>query len=170
MAIQTLKKMTKQKREFYALKMGTKWNLSQHQIDTRAIGVEESMSSGKVKSRNLGLKDSDSPYKLRMVGRKVLVEEEPMEATHDNASGLTKDVVEAIKNGKLVLSDQSEYALMKFPFRGTVLSVGEKCKYTKAGDRIHFAPLGVQRFEFRGKQFLVMHEEDIHGFYETKPR
>lgn len=104
-----------------------------------------------------------------MLGKKVLVEEEPMEATPDAKSGLTQDVCDAISAGRLVLSGQSEYALMKYPYKGTVLSVGERCKYTKVGDRIHFASLGVQRFEFRGKQFLVMHEDDVHGQYAPKP-
>ena len=159
--------MTRQKQAFTALKMGTKWSLSPKATATPATGVEESTSSSTERSRSLGLKGSDSPYELKMIGHKVLMEEEPMEAVPDAKSGLTKEVCEAISEGRLVLSDQSEYALYKYPYKGTVLSVGERCKYIKVGDRVHFAPLGVQRFEFRGKQFLITHEADVHGTYAS---
>lgn len=126
----------------------------------------------KVMKRVVGSKVSneDSPYKLQVIGEKVLVEEEPIEATPDKATGLTKEVCESINSGKLLLPEVSEFALMKYPYKGTVLSVGERCRYTKVGDRIHFAQFGVQRFEFQGKQFLVMHEADVHGFYEKSAR
>lgn len=159
--------MTKQRVGSSAPKMGTKWKLSQKVTATPVTGAEESTSSSMERSRSHGLKDSDSPYQLKMIGHKVLMEEEPMEAVPDAKSGLTKEVCEAISEGRLVLSDQSEYALYKYPFKGTVLSVGERCKYVKVGDRVHFAPLGVQRFEFRGKQFLITHESDVHGTYAS---
>lgn len=165
MGIRSQRKMTRQKQGSSVPKTDMKWKPSQKATVTRVIGAEVFTSSETVKLKNPGLKDSDSPYDLKMVGKKVLVEEEPIEATPDKGTGLTQDVCDAIKSGLLVLSDQSEFALMKFPFRGTVLSAGGQCKYAKVGDRIHFAPLGVQRFQFRGKQFLVVHEDDIHGFY-----
>lgn len=168
MATPTQKKTTRLGRGYSAPKTETKWKRSPHLIDSLVIGAVEYTSSEKEKSRSLGLKDSDSPYNLKMVGRKVLVEEEPLEATVDKASGLTKEVCDALSSGLLVLSDQSEYALMKYPFKGTVLAVGERCKWVKVGYRIHFAKLGYQRFEFRGKQFLVMHEDDVHGTYASK--
>lgn len=165
MATRTHRKMTRRAQGSSAQKTRTRWKQSQLQTGTHVTGAVEYTSSSTESSRSLGLKDSDSPYQLKMVGKKVLVEEEPLEATPDKGTGLTQEVCDAIKEGRLVLSDQSEYALMKYPFKGTVLSVGERCKHTKVGDRVHFAPLGVQRFQFRGKQFLVMHEDDIHGTY-----
>lgn len=165
MATRTRKKMIRRRQASSARMMGTKWKQSQSQTDTPVIGAVESTSLEMEKSRSLGLKDSDSPYHLQMVGQKVLVEEEPMEATPDAKYGLTQDVCDALAAGRLVLSDQSEYALIKYPFRGTVLSVGGRCNWVKVGYRILFAPFGVQRIEFRGKQFLIMNEEDVHGPY-----
>ena len=124
----------------------------------------------KVISPKAGLKDSnkDNPYSLVMIGTKVLVEEEAMELTADVASGLTKEVVEMIATSKLILPDAGEYMIKKFPFVGTVLSVGGRCKKgLKIGDRIHFARQGNQRFEHMGKQFLVMDEQDVHGYYNA---
>ena len=122
----------------------------------------------KATSRKVGLKVSneDSPYKLKVIGNKVLVEEEPMEPTVDVKSGLTQDVCDAISSGKIILAEESKFALTKCPYRGTVLSVGERCKVVKVGDRIHFAQFGTQRFQYKDKQFLIMHEADVHGFYD----
>lgn len=124
----------------------------------------------KAKLKKSGLKVfEDSPYTLQVIGNKILVEEEPMEPTPDVKSGLTKDVCEAISSGKIILAEESKYALMKCPYKGTVLSVGERCKKgVKVGDRIHFAQLGTQRFQYKEKQFLIMHEEDVHGFYDRR--
>ena len=124
----------------------------------------------KATSQRVGLKDSskDSPYKLQMVGTKVLVEEEPIELTADISSGLTPDVVEMIKAGSLLLPDQGKYMVEKYPYVGTILSIGSRCKKGLiAGERIHFARQGVQRFDHEGKQFLVMDEQDVHGFYRS---
>lgn len=166
MVTRKAKKMTKQRPGSSAQKTAMKWNQSQLPTALRATGAAVFGGSRTGKSENLGSKaSSDSPYNLQMIGRKVLVEEEDLEATPDVKSGLTRDVCDALSSGKLVLSDESKFALFKYPYKGTVLSVGEKCRKIKTGDRIHFASLGVQRFEFRGKQFLVMHEEDVHGTY-----
>jgi len=121
-------------------------------------------------SRKAGLKvlSKDSPYKLQMLGQKVLMEEEPMELTPDVKSGLTQDVMDMVSSGKLILPDEGKFMISKYPFRGTVLSVGKGCKEVKVGDRIHFAPLGVHRFEFFGKQYLIAHEDDVHGFYDRR--
>lgn len=146
----------------------TSLSMSQHQTATLATGAVVSTSSEKGKSLMPGSKDlSDSPYTLKMVGRKVLVEEEALEITADVGTGLTEDVVKMISAGNLVLPDEAKYAIEKFPFKGTVLSAGSKCKHVRVGDRIHFARLGVQRFQFQSKQYLVMHEEDVHGTYES---
>lgn len=112
--------------------------------------------------------NKDSFYKLQMIGTKILVEEEPMELTADVKSGLTKEVVEMISNNTLFLPDQGKYMVLKFPFAGTVLSVGGRCKRgLKVGDRIKFATRGNERIEHEGKQFLVMDEQDVHGIYES---
>ena len=161
-------KMTKRKLVSSAPKTITKWSPSRPLTATLATGAVVSTSSEKEKSLTHGLKDSsDSPYQLKVIGRKILVEEEPIEITPDVGTGLTEDVVKMISGGKLVIPDVNKYALEKFPYKGTILSCGEKCRYYKVGDRVHFARGGVQRFQFAGKQFLVMHEEDVHGKYET---
>jgi len=159
--------MTRRKLASTAPKTKTRWKKSQPPTVTLATGVGEYTLLEMEKSRSHGLKAlNDSPFKLQVVGEKVLVEEELLQPTPDKASGLTQDVCDAIASGKLVLAETSEYALLKYPYKGTVLSVGERCKYTKVGDRVQFAQFGVQRFQFEGKQFLIMHEADIHGFYE----
>mgnify|MGYP001560164598 FL=1 len=96
------------------------------------------------------------------------MEEEPMELTPDAKSGLTQEVMDMVSSGKLVLPDEGKFMISKYPHRGTVLSVGPLCKYIKVGDRIHFAPLGVHRFEFTGKQYLIAHEDDVHGTYDRR--
>jgi len=135
-----------------------KWKGSQVKKGTRVTIAGRSSKSTS--------KDIDSPYKLQMIGNKVLVEEEPIEATPDIKSGLTQDVVDAIASGKLILTDESRFALYKYPYKGTILSLGGRCKKgLKVGDRISFAQYGNHRFQFQGKQFLVMHEDDVHGTY-----
>jgi len=162
------RKMIRQKQGCSVQKTTMKWKRSQHVTDSHATGVVASTESKMEKSSKPGSKDlSDSPFGLKMVGKKVLVKEEPLELTPDVGTGLTPEVVEMIKGGKLCLPDEGKYALEKFPFKGTVLSVGGQCKQIKVGDRVHFARLGVQRFQFKGEQFLVMHEDDVHGTYES---
>lgn len=166
MATRTLKKTTKRKQASTARKTKTKWNRYRAVTDTPATGVGVSLESEKELLSKPGLKVSiDSPHKLQMIGRKVLMEEEPMELTPDIKSGLTQDMMNLISSGKLLLPDEGKFMISKYPYRGTVLSVGEKCKHVKVGDRVHFAPLGVHRFEFQGKQYLIAHEEDVHGTY-----
>ena len=157
--------MIRRRQASSARMMGTKWKQSQNQTGSLATGVEESTSSKMEKSMSRGLRGSDNPKYLQVIGNKVLVEEEPMAPTPDAKSGLTQEVCDALASGKLVLADESEFALIKYPYKGTVISVGERCKYVKVGDRIQFAQLGVQRFPFEGKQYLIMHEDDVHGNY-----
>lgn len=100
-----------------------------------------------------------------MLGEKVLMEEEPIELTPDIKSNITQGVCDLIESGKIILPDDGKFMISKFPYRGTVLSVGSRCREVKVGDRIHFAPMGVHRFEFEGKQYLISHERDVHGIY-----
>ena len=102
-------------------------------------------------------------YGLQAINDFVIVEEEPIEATHDTASGLTKDVVASIKAGSLVIPEIAQYALEKFPFRGEVLSVGPKVQSVKVGDRIMFAKFGGQRWMENDKQYLTIRASDIHA-------
>lgn len=166
MATQRRKKMIRRKQVSTVRKTSTRWNLSQPQTVTLATGAGGFTELKTERSSKPGLRvSSDSPYCLKVIGRKVLVEEEPIELTPDVGTGLTQEVVKMISEGKLVVPEDAKYAVEKFPFKGTVLSVGERCKHIKVGDRIHFARGGVQRFQHEGKQFLVMHEEDVHGTY-----
>ena len=91
----------------------------------------------------------------------LIVEEDPIEATADDGSGLTHDVLKSIKDGKLIVPDTAQYALEKYPYRGLVISIGSKVNLIKKGDRVMFARLGGMRFQEQGKQFIAIRERDI---------
>lgn len=148
--------------------MKTKWNPSLAATVSRAIGAGVSLGSETDKLSKPGSRGLNnlSPKTLKVLGEKVLIEEDPMEPTADIKSGLSKEVVEMLSSGSLLLPDDGKYFWQKFPFRGVVLSTGERVKKVKIGDRVQFAELGGQRFEFENKQYLIIHEWDIHGVFE----
>ena len=93
-----------------------------------------------------------------------VIEEDPIEATVDTASGLTQEVVNALTSKKLFMPDQGKYYLEKFPFRGTVIAKGDKLKYDiPLSSKVMFARLGGQRWVENDKQYISIRERDIHA-------
>ena len=90
-----------------------------------------------------------------------LIEEFPIEAQADTSTGLTKDVVESIKGGKLVIPDSAQYALEKFPFQGRVMAIGKDVKEVKVDDKVLFARLGGMRWQEGDKQVIAIREVDV---------
>lgn len=94
----------------------------------------------------------------------LILEEEPVDFEVDNPSGLTKEVVKAIKGSKLVLPEQAEFYAKKYPCIGKVVASGSKCKYGIAiGARVLFARMGVMREQVNGKNYVFVRECDIHA-------
>lgn len=103
---------------------------------------------------------------LKAINDIVIVEEDAIETSYD--SGVSSTVSDAIKSGKLVIPDAYKNFSEKYPCKGTIVSVGNKCKYALSpGDRIIYARLGVQRYEHNGKMMCDVRECDIHGFIES---
>lgn len=108
--------------------------------------------------------------KLRGVGLKALndiliIEEDPVGLERDDRSGLTPDVIEALKSERLVLPDIATGFADKFPYTGTVISRGTECKIPdiEVGTRIMFPRLGGMRWQKDGKQFINISERDVHA-------
>ena len=100
---------------------------------------------------------------LRALNDCVIIEEDPIELTQDKGSGLTKEVVEAIKDSRLVIPETTEFYANKFPFRGTIVAMGPLVKGLEIGDRVMFARLGGQRWAHNEKQMITIREIDIHA-------
>lgn len=98
---------------------------------------------------------------LKVLADTVLIEEFPIEAQADTGTGLTKDVVDSIKGGLLVIPDSAQYALEKFPFQGEAIAIGPKVKEVKLGDTVLFARLGGMRWQEGEKQVIAIRESDV---------
>lgn len=98
---------------------------------------------------------------LRVLSDTLLIEEFPIECQADTGTGLTKDVVGAIKSGTLIIPDTAQYALEKFPFQGEVIAIGPKVKEIKVGDKVLFARLGGMRWQECDKQVISIREADV---------
>ena len=116
-------------------------------------------------SKKSGLKDSVSNKSgLKVLNDRVLIKEDPIDYNVDPGSGLTKDVVDALKSSKLVVPDQMEHYVKKYPCTGEVLGVGDECGgQLKVGDRVIFARMGVMRLEHNGHKVAVCTIQDIHA-------
>lgn len=114
----------------------------------------------KLKKSKLYLKVTEK-LPLRVLGENCLVEEFPIAPQVDKASGLTKDVVDSIASGTLVIPETAQYALEKFPFQGKVIATGKDVKEVKVGDTVLFAKLGGMRWEENGKQVIAIAESHI---------
>lgn len=100
--------------------------------------------------------------KIRAFNNFYIVEEEAIENCYD--AGMSKETLEAVKSGLIVLPDIAKNFMEKYPCRGKVISKGEACKFDiKVGDRVIYARLGVQRYEFEGKILCDVRECDIHA-------
>lgn len=103
---------------------------------------------------------------MRALNDYLIIEEDPIQLEHDNRSGLTKDVVEAIKSSKLYIPDTAEFYANKFPFTGFVKSIGPLCREIKVGDHVMFPRLGGMRWQKDGKQMINIMESDVHAIIE----
>ena len=131
-----------------------RWRKCQGSGDTHVTGAEGYLSmTKKVKSQS----------GLKAINDIVIIEEDAIAPEVDNASGLTKNVVDSIKGGKLFIPETAQYALEKYPCKGLVLSKGNLCKHVNEGDRVLFARLGGQRMLENGKSFVSIRERDIHA-------
>ena len=108
----------------------------------------------------------------RKVGLKVLndiciVEEDPIDYEVDKPSGLSKDVVDSIKSGKLFIPETAEFYAKKYPCTGKLLYQGPKCKNgIPIGSRVLFARGGAIRDKINGKEYAIMRECDIHAILD----
>lgn len=113
-----------------------------------------------------GLKGSKK-QKLLAFNDIYIVMEDPLETVYD--TGLKKSTTDAIKSGLIILPDSLKNFSEKYPCRGTVISKGEKTRYPiKVGDKIVYARMGVQRYEFHGDMVCDVRECDIHALLEEK--
>ena len=131
--------------------MDMKWKRYRGSTGSPAIGAEGFLNT-KRETRKSGLK---------ALNDMLIVEEDPIEATADDGSGLTHEVIKSIKAGKLIVPDTAQYALEKYPYRGLVISIGSKVNLIKKGDRVMFARLGGMRFQEEGKQLIAIRERDV---------
>lgn len=110
--------------------------------------------------------EKSQKFNLRAINDIVIVLEDPMDFMADAESGLNSDVTKALKSGLLVTPEKYESFAQKFPCRGKVISVGQKCESEiKVGDRIIFARLGCQRYREGEKTMVIVRECDIHGIF-----
>ena len=65
----------------------------------------------------------------------------PKELDYSYQEGFSKEVVDALKSGKLALPETAEMAAKKFGRYGKVVSWGDKCRYKyKVGQEVYFGP------------------------------
>lgn len=157
MATQTRKKTTKLKRVSTAQKINKKWKQFRPLTATPAIGAEVSTLSETEKLKNPG---------LRALNNMVVIEEEPVDFEVDKPSGLTKDVVEMVKSGGLVLPEVAEFYAKKYPCIGKVIALGDKIKYLNVGNRVLFARHGGLREQVDGKDYVFIREPDVHAILD----
>ena len=106
-----------------------------------------------------------SKFTLKAINDIYIIEEDPVETSYD--TGVSAEVTEAIKSRRLIIPDAYSDFAEKYPCRGTVIAKGNKCKYDiKVGDKVVYARLGVQRYQFNGKTLCDVRECDLHGIYE----
>ncbi len=92
-----------------------------------------------------------------------ILEEDAVDFEVDRPSGLTTDVIDMVKSGKLVLPEQAEFYAKKYPCIGKVLAFGDKARYKiPVGSKVLFARHGVQRDQVDKKNYVFVRECDIH--------
>lgn len=104
---------------------------------------------------------------LKAINDIYIIEEDPIETSYD--TGVSAEVTEALKEGKLIIPDKYKDFAEKFPYKGVIISKGDKCVRTelKIGSRVMFPRIGPMRYEFEGKTFVNIKEQDIHGTLES---
>lgn len=102
--------------------------------------------------------------KFKAINDMMIILEDPIDMIPDQESGLNSNVTAALKAGTLVLPEKYESFAEKFPCRGEVVSIGDKCKSeVKLGDRVIFARMGCQRLKVGEKIHVVIREMDVHA-------
>lgn len=100
---------------------------------------------------------------LRALNDIYIVLEDPIEVIAESDSGLTPDVVDALKSKLLIIPDTFASFAEKFPCTGLVVSSGAMTKLkVPVGRRIGYSRLGVQRYKLNGLTFCDIRERDIH--------
>lgn len=126
-----------------------KWKRYQVKKGTRVTSVEQSLKST-----------------LKAINDIYILEEEQPRPEVDKPSGFSKDVVDMIQAGTLVIPDTAEYYLNKYPCIGKVLAHGDKVRYNiPIGTRVLFARYGVQRDQVDGNNYVFVREVDIHAIF-----
>lgn len=105
---------------------------------------------------------------LRALNDYYIIEEEAIELTVDKQSGLTQDVIDAIETKRIVLPEIASGFADKFPFRGVIVSKGDRTKYEEIqpGTRVMFARLGGMRWNIGDKQYVNIKEADLHAIVD----
>jgi co-chaperonin GroES (HSP10) len=99
---------------------------------------------------------------LKAINDIYIIKEDPIDIAGDSASGLTKDVVKAIKGGKLYTPETAEFYVNKYPCTGEVLAKGDRTRQDiKVGDRVRVAPFGNVRTSHEGQEIMFVREHDI---------
>jgi len=107
----------------------------------------------KVKSAKCNLKAINDIY---------IVKEDPIDIAGDNASGLTKDVVKALKDKTLFTPETAEFYVNKYPCVGEIIAKGDRTRLDiRIGDRVRVAPFGCVRTSHDGKDIMFVREHDI---------
>ena len=107
----------------------------------------------KVKSVRLSLKAINDIY---------IIKEDPIAIEQDDRSGLTKDVVEAIKGGKLFTPQTMDDYVNKYPCVGEITAKGDRTRQDiKVGDRVMWTRFGAMRTKVSGEEFVFLREHDI---------
>lgn len=105
---------------------------------------------------------------LRALNDIYILEEEPIDFEVDNPSGLTSQVVDSVKSGKLVLPEIAEFYAKKYPCIGKVLAYGDKSRYRiEPGTRVVFARGGIVRDQIDGKDYVFIREADINAIIDS---
>ena len=108
---------------------------------------------------------SKAKTKIKVLNDFYLVEPFQEEITQDKQSGLTEDVVSAIKSGKLIIPEIADKYVKKRPMKGKVITWGDKCKYAGdeivAGDTIYFGYYCYAKVKHGGKEYFELREYDI---------
>lgn len=111
----------------------------------------------RVTSRRVGLKALNDI---------VIIEEDDIEYQVDNRSGLTTEVVQMVKDGKLVIPDIAEFYAKKYPCTGTVKAAGSKCKNVAVGNKVLFARQGGLRETVDNTPLIFIREIDVHAILD----
>ena len=105
-----------------------------------------------------------SKSSLKAINDIYILEEEPIDLEVDTPSGLSKDVVHAIKSSLLHLPETAEFYAKKYPCIGKVLARGDVTRYEiPIGTRVLFARHGIQRDQVDGKDYVFVRECDLHA-------